>query len=430
MMKLFIQASLILGILFSVLLVYTVDAIYEQVTYSLLVVMLSMGFYFVKNGWAFWRNSYVIIYVAFYVYSFVYYFIVPSLQGTVFLTLDNNSSFLYTFNAFVFLSILGFFFSEHFVLNNKSVSSETGIEMSLFSLLVCSIIEIIFIYPIMINYALLASAENRIDVQAIITSISFPYIKQLLTAVLIFKTIYFFKKTHNIQFILKVLYVPLYLVSLFLLVKFGMRKELLMICIATIVFYSGKINDKKLMFWLALFVAALLLLGDIRQREADEASVNIINVFGEFFFSHSTLPFIVTNPDIMVSAPIPYLNTLLIFIPKFIAGNSDLTLTLSEIFKKNLSGFDDMGFGFSPLAESYLCSRELGWLIFPAICVFYAGIIKRTFTKSKMLSVVLIAAIPNLMRVDFRSFFIETLVIIVMVGIVSKCSEIKIMSSV
>lgn len=382
---------------------------------------------FLNRGWSFWKNGLLIIYVCFFIYSITYYVVIDSLINTVFYKLNNQASFLITYYTFICLSFFCLTIINLFHLKETETNSKYRLNISVLALFCMSIIELLFIYPVITHYSILMNAASRIEVQEAIAPISFPYIKQLITGVLIYQTIYLFSSKTNSQGMMKLLIFPLYTIAMYFLVKLGMRKELLIICIATLLFHSNRINDKKFIMLCVMFVFSLLLLGDLRQPAQDKDSINIINVIGEFFFSHSTLPFVVTKPEIMDDGPIPYLNTLFVFIPKIITGGMpEVSYTLSDFFRDKLIGFDNMGFGFSPLAEAYLCSKDFSWLILSIICVCYALVIKNIFCTNKLISIVLIATLPNFMRVDFRSYFIETLIIILVIAGMAYISRCKI----
>jgi hypothetical protein len=324
------------------------------------------------------------------------------------------------------LTIFSIFTIDKFQLRNE-YNAYSALKVSLISIALCYLIELMFIHPIFSNYILFTQAVSRVEVEEIISPLSFPYIKQLVTGVLIYQTIYFLNSSLNKEIVIKLLVLPLYIMCVFLLLKLGMRKELLIIIVATLIYYSHRIDDKKLIMISFLIVASLLLLGDIRQGNENEDSINIINVLGEFFFSHSTLPFIISNNNMMENHPIPYLNALYVFFPKFIVGSSpEVALSFSEIFKNKITGFSDMGFGFSPLAEAALVSKYFPWAIFTSVCVSYSLLITKIFKQYKIIAAILLSTIPNFMRVDFRSYFIETLVIISMVIILIFLSKIKV----
>ncbi|UCQ26691.1 O-antigen polysaccharide polymerase Wzy [Edwardsiella tarda] len=402
---------------------YLNPGLYESALALIYIAIMSSLYCIMKSGFCLWRNSLFIGYVIFVFYSSIYYLLVEDLYGTPFFRLDNRDAFSVVINAFSFITILLLFFYKYFFFQTSNVKKYSSI--SLFSLLFCFIVELLYLYPFVINFNAIENVSDRSLIEKITSPYTFPYIKQMMSAVLFYCVITIPRSKKKFDSVLSFSLIPITLISLFFLMKLGMRKELLIIAIAALIFYSYKMSDKMVIIFAAVFSIILMILGQFRLGASnDGGAINIINVVGEFFYSHSTLPYIITKPNLTDGAAFPYIGVLLFFIPKVIIGDNNGAF--SEVFQKNIDAFDGMGFGFSPLSESYVFAGYYGFvfftILFMAICLLY----KNIYNRKPSIGALLIATLPNFMRTDFKSYFVETLVIIMSFLVISVLARLKI----
>lgn len=210
-------------------------------------------------------------------------------------------------------------------------------------------ISFIFIFPFAKNYQAIISASSKMQIDEYMSW--FPYIKQLMTATLIVVYMVF---CLNRRYVYNALVFFLPLVCLLLMLFLGGRKELLILVLFVVYSNLSRVSDGKMMLIALAVVILILSLGVFRAGvERAGGDNDFVNLFGEFIYSHSVLPFSISDAGLFKPNISSYWGVILFFIPSAVLPDKPIPPSY-EISESLSYIFDGVGLGFNPLAEAYL----------------------------------------------------------------------------